>query len=200
MDHIEHGASLHISDSNGEAPLHLSTKHPGFTRRLLSLGADPYAKAKYGTSTFHCVIMDYLYGSKPRYLQIEVLKAYAEAGVDFDVSSGNGWKAVHMAACLDPSLILVLLELGSSVKSLTDDEGWSLLHVLLFKEQGRSMIHKFPVSLLQGLNPDMADNYGLTPIDYLEILFIAEKDSIVTSRAREALLFVKLVVELRELD
>lgn len=195
---INHGASCHVQDSRGNTPLHLSYKHPIVTRSLLSLGADPNTRSKAGDAPFQRIIN---HPKESDRSQREVLKAYSEAGADFDAYY-NGMTVLHEAAGSNPSLIPLLSVLGANINAVTQDEGWSLLHVLLFAGNLGGIVDQVPVSVLTGLNPDMADKYDWTLVEYLEMQVIAERRFLTgrRPRPREAWNFVKLIVELRELN
>ena len=196
---IDHGASVHIQDRHGITPLHSSYGHPAVTRRLLSLGADPNAMSKFGFTPFHLIIACFK-GCKQS--QYQVLKAYAEVGADLNAYC-NGWGVLHYTAFFDPSLMPLLMKLGANVASLTDS-GLSVIHILVLGGKRLGLINKVPVSLLQGLNPDLADDFGSRPIDFLETRLVVA-DGVIPGEVyypplQDAVRFVRLIVELRELN
>lgn len=196
---IDHGASVHVQDSRGTTPLHISYKHPTLTRRLLSLGADPNTRSKAGYTAFHMVISLPRESQKSQY---QVLKAYSEAGADLNAYFG-GWAVLHHAALFYPSLMPLLLKLGANATSLTD-EGFSVIHLLTFGDNVLRLMNKFPMPLLQGLNPDLANNFGSRPIDLLGRVPVV-RDGVISDEVyhrplQDAVRFVRLIVELRELN
>ena len=151
---IDHGASIHLQDSLGRTPLHMSSTSPDITKRLLRQGADPNIQTKMDFTQFRSLFLigDSTFCS-PEIR--EIVQAYAEANFDLNTPH-EGRTLLHRAADADVSLISLLLELDANPDVLTDD-GKSFLHLLVVSEWGLQELGEMPVSLLRGLNPDLPD-------------------------------------------
>ena len=126
-------------------------------KALLNAGADPNLACDSGLNP------TFFYAADSPHLQN--LRLLLQYGGNVHLTDDMGWTVLHVAASADnPAAILLLLDAGANINAQAKD-GTTPLH------QSCSPDHKtetaIPVLLQHHANPNMRDNQGYTPLDWV---------------------------------
>lgn len=129
---------------------------------LLKAGADFHAQNKGGSTP--------LYGAAWANEDPAVIEVLLKAGADIHVQNKDGDTPLHGAAKSNenPAVLEALLEAGADGVNAQNKDGSTPLHKAVGKK-GTGNINPTVVELLlgAGANPNIKDNSGKTPIDYI---------------------------------
>jgi ankyrin repeat protein len=118
---------------------------------LLSHGADPNTKSKYGEPLFYYGVV---HGYK------ELVELFLKYGADVNIKDGSGCAAIHLAAMRgNKDIIELLLKKGADINT-KDNEGCSALHYAAL--QGKKDVVELLIA--QGADVNTKDNEGKGPL------------------------------------
>ena len=139
------GAELHMAASQRSAQA---------IRVLLELGADMAFKGIEGDTPAHI---------SARRGDIDSMKAFIDAGLDFHLQNRLGWTVLHEAAFSGHKAMMVFLlgHGGKKVIDVQDPRGKTPLHWALIKPPSEGIIQ---LLCDHGANTDLADYEGQTPL------------------------------------
>jgi len=122
---LEHGASFHARDENGQTPLHLASKHnhPDVVISLLKVGADADAQDSNDMTPLLCAL------ERPG--SGEAAQLLLKHGASFHLQNKNSQTPLHLASKHDhPSVVASLLKIGADVDAQDNNSMTPLLYAL----------------------------------------------------------------------
>jgi ankyrin repeat protein len=123
---LEHGASVHVRNKNGQTPLHLASQcHRPSVALLLKFGADVNAQDNDNMTPLHLVSARNRFGTAGAITAAHVLLKH---GASVHVQNKNGRTPLHLASQSQySSMVALLLEFGADVDSQDNDNMTPLL-------------------------------------------------------------------------
>ena len=159
---LEHGASVHMRNKNGQTPLHLAS-HRGLSyivTLLLKLGADVDAQDNNAMTPLHLVSQSRLGGN------FRTAELLLEHGASVHMRNKNGQMPLHLASHRGLSYIVaLLLKPGADVDAQDNNAMTPLLLVSQSRLGSNSQINKTAKVLLEhGASVHMRNKNGQMPL------------------------------------
>jgi len=175
---LEHGASVHVRNKNGQTPLHLASQchHSSIVALLLKFGADVNAQDNDNMTPLHLALGQYTPDNARVTTAAQVL---LEHGASVHVRNKNGQTPLHLASQHGLSgIVALLLKFGADMDA-QDDDNMTPLHFAVhlssepdtgffYGDDGDTKYDKavkvITLLLKHGVNVQVQNNNGETPL------------------------------------
>jgi len=165
---LEHGASVHVRNQNGQMPLHTALPRGlcKIVALLLKFGADVDAQDNDTMTPLHLVSQTLLLGSGDDFKSTRTVQLLLEHGASVHVQNEYGQTPLHTASRHGLSCIVeLLLKFGAAVDAEDNDAMTPLLLVSQHRWGDDSRITKTAQVLLEhGASVHVRNKGGLTPL------------------------------------
>ncbi|KAM0425784.1 hypothetical protein ACHAPT_009034 [Fusarium lateritium] len=165
---LESGASISLLDRDKWAPLHYAThrllgqqQDLEIVQILLDGRADPNCRNSDGRTPLHILFDNHANSCHLK----ATARALMDVGADLEVKDMHGRTALLHECIVACRNVSILIDLGAHIKAV-DGDGENMLSHLIRNEADLDPNLSHP-GLLVGIDPDVRENYGNTPLDFL---------------------------------